>query len=338
MQCCATLPFVTFTLRLVFALALLLAWFAAPPAQTQSSPAMRWWKGNLHTHTINSDGDSAPDAVARWYKEHRYDFLALTDHNYLTDPQGLNTIFGAKDRFLLIHGEEVTSRYEKKAIHVNAFGVRQTLEPAFKDGMVATTQANVDLIRKAGALPSLNHPNFVWSYTVDEFVEIDDLPLFEVFNGHPMTNDFGGARPSLEQMWDAVLTAGKRRFGIAVDDAHVFKRLRPEDSNPGRGWVEVRAPELTETAILAALENGDFYSSTGVKLNDVSRAGKTLRLEIEENGFASYQVRFMGRDGKLLARTSGPKAEYTLKSGDAYARAVVEDSNGFFAWTQPVFE
>lgn len=299
---------------------------------------MRWWKGNLHTHTINSDGDSAPDAVARWYKEHRYDFLALTDHNYLTDPQGLNTIFGAKDRFLLIHGEEVTSRQGKKAIHVNAFGVRQTLDPAFADSVVATTQANVDLIRKAGALPSLNHPNFVWSFTVDEFVAVDNLPLFEVYNGHPTTNDSGGARPSLEQMWDAVLTAGKRRFGIAVDDAHVFKRMRPEDSNPGRGWVQVRAPELTESAILDALENGDFYSSTGVQLKDVSRAGSTLRVEIDQNSSASYRVRFMGRDGKLLAEASGPKAEYSLQSGDGYARAVIEDSNGLFAWTQPVFE
>ena len=60
------------------------AWTAATALQSPSA-SQRWYKGNLHTHTINSDGDSSPDAVARWYKEHRYDFLALTDHNYFTD-------------------------------------------------------------------------------------------------------------------------------------------------------------------------------------------------------------------------------------------------------------
>ena len=76
-----------------------LAWMAA--AQT-GVPAGRWFKGNLHTHTINSDGDSSPDDVVRWYKEHRYDFLSLTDHNFLTETEGLSSVFGAKGKFLLV--------------------------------------------------------------------------------------------------------------------------------------------------------------------------------------------------------------------------------------------
>ncbi|HZS07725.1 MAG TPA: hypothetical protein VFD58_23010 [Blastocatellia bacterium] len=50
----------------------------------------RWYKGNTHTHTLNSDGDSTPDEVVRWYREHGYHFLVLTDHNYLTAVDGLN--------------------------------------------------------------------------------------------------------------------------------------------------------------------------------------------------------------------------------------------------------
>lgn len=314
-------------------------WLFAPAARTQSEPEKRWWKGNLHTHTKNSDGDSSPDAVARWYKEHDYDFLALTDHNYLTDPQGLNTIFGAKDRFILIHGEEVTSRYRQSPVHVNALGVRQTLSPATGSSVADVAQKNVDLIRKAGALPSLNHPNFGWAFTTADMRKLDGLPLFEVYNGHPGTNDLGGGgSPSLEEMWDAVLSAGKRLHGIAVDDAHVFKRMTPEDSNPGRGWVEVYAAELSEPAILAALEAGEFYASTGVKLKTVSRAADTLRLEAAEQGKAKYDVRFYGKGGKLLSTAVGPSAEYKLRSGDGYVRAVVRDSNGLKAWTQAVFE
>ena len=48
-----------------------------------AEPAARWWKGNTHTHTWWSDGDTPPELVAKWYKEHDYQFLVLTDHNIM---------------------------------------------------------------------------------------------------------------------------------------------------------------------------------------------------------------------------------------------------------------
>ena len=47
-------------------------------------PKQKWFKGNLHTHTTESDGDADPEWVANWYKEHGYDFLVLSDHNHRT--------------------------------------------------------------------------------------------------------------------------------------------------------------------------------------------------------------------------------------------------------------
>lgn len=43
----------------------------------------QWWKGNLHTHSLWSDGDDYPEQIAKWYKDHGYHFLSLTDHNTL---------------------------------------------------------------------------------------------------------------------------------------------------------------------------------------------------------------------------------------------------------------
>ena len=43
-----------------------------------------WYKGNIHTHTTESDGDADPDFVTRWYRDHGYDFLVLSDHNHRT--------------------------------------------------------------------------------------------------------------------------------------------------------------------------------------------------------------------------------------------------------------
>ena len=45
---------------------------------------LRWYKGNIHTHTTESDGDADPEKVVGWYRRHGYDFLVLSDHNHLT--------------------------------------------------------------------------------------------------------------------------------------------------------------------------------------------------------------------------------------------------------------
>ncbi len=49
--------------------------------QMAAAPEPRWWKGNLHTHTLWSDGDGFPEVIAEWYRDHGYHFLALSDHN-----------------------------------------------------------------------------------------------------------------------------------------------------------------------------------------------------------------------------------------------------------------
>ncbi|MGH7563259.1 MAG: PHP domain-containing protein [Gemmatimonadota bacterium] len=54
-------------------------------AQEPQDAAPRWWKGNLHTHSLWSDGDEFPELAIDWYKGHGYHFLAMTDHNIVPD-------------------------------------------------------------------------------------------------------------------------------------------------------------------------------------------------------------------------------------------------------------
>jgi len=69
----------------------LIAWIAAVllisvcPISSAEEPPLRWWKGNLHTHSLWSDGDQFPEMIADWYREHGYHFLALSDHNILSE-------------------------------------------------------------------------------------------------------------------------------------------------------------------------------------------------------------------------------------------------------------
>jgi hypothetical protein len=53
------------------------------PAQLPTGE-LRWWKGNLHTHSLWSDGDDFPEMIADWYASRDYNFLALSDHNVLS--------------------------------------------------------------------------------------------------------------------------------------------------------------------------------------------------------------------------------------------------------------
>ena len=300
----------------------------------------RWYKGNLHTHTLNSDGDSTPHEVTTWYREHGYNFLVLTDHNHLTDITGLNAIHAAKDKFLLITGEEVTDSFQKKPIHINAFNPQRLVEPQHGDSVASTIQNNVNEIRRVKGLPSVNHPNFHWAITIKDLLAVKGLGLFEVYNGHPMVNnEGGGGYASLDEMWDALLTGGQRLFGIAVDDAHHFKKFGKEHSNPGHGWVQVRADALTSDAILSAIEAGDFYASSGVTLRDVTVTSDEFRIEIarQANWDEKLTTYFIGEGGKVLGKTFDEIAVYRFSGGEKYIRARVDSSGGARAWTQPVF-
>ena len=178
-------------------------------------------------------------------------------------------------------------------------------------------------------------------------------------------------------MWDIVLAERESQgsavmYGVAVDDAHSYHEYTSRHANPGRGWVMVRAAELSAAAIVAAMEAGDFYSSTGVRLADIRFANGTLSLEImaeegvsyttqfigtlrgydatklpiEDEGLTSERYRYSDEIGTVLGEESGNAPSYTLRGDELYVRAKVlstkEKVNPYqvgdteVAWTQPV--
>jgi hypothetical protein len=322
------------------ALLLMAAVSTARPQQTPSPTAAtaRWYKGNTHTHTLNSDGDSTPDEVVRWYREHGYQFLVLTDHNYLTSVDGLNALHGATDKFLVVRGEEVTSSVSGKAVHVNGLSLDTLVKQSTAASVVAATQENVDGIRKANGVPHINHPNFTWAMTSDDLLQVQRTRLFEIFNGHPqVNNEGGGGSAGLEEIWDRLLTSGRLMYGVAVDDAHHFKRPGdPLASGPGRGWIYVRSDRLDSRALVEAMERGEFYASTGVELASYQATATSIALAVKPTTYSKYRVQFIGKGGRVLTESTDPTATYTFKGDEGYVRARVLESNGYMAWTQPV--
>ena len=328
-------------------LVLLLAAFST--AQSQG----KWFRGNTHTHTLNSDGDSPPDSVARWYRDHGYQFLFITDHEKQTDPAPLNALFGTPGKFLLIAGQEVTQRVADsthyrgtRQAHVNSLGARAVVMPQGERGLARgiTMQQgyadNVARIRAAGGIPQINHPNFVWSVRLQDLTELPDSVLLEISNMHTGVNNAGDdLSPPVEALWDSLLTRGKTVFGVADDDAHSFKPQNSDSyelTRPGRGWIVVRADTLTSDAILGGIRRGDFYASTGVFFDSLSMEGSGIRLTIRPREQTRYLTEFIGTGGRVLASVRGVQASYPIRGDEGYVRARITDSNGMRAWTQAV--
>lgn len=305
------------------------------------SPAQgepRWWKGNTHMHTLNSDGDSAPVDAVRWYRENGYHFIVVTDHNFITPVEGLKALFDAEGKFLVLAGNEISAASEKKPVHLCALNPSRPITTVNEPTIVATLQKNVDAIKAAGGVAQINHPNFVWAFGAPELEQISGCSLLEIWNAHPIVNNAGGGgKPSTEEIWDALLSAGKCMYGVASDDTHAFKTISPRHANPGRVWVCVRSERLNAPDILAAMERGDFYSSNGVELNDVRSDGKILTVSVKLEGTVHCTVEFIGEDGEVLERKFDAESMYHITGSEGYVRARIIDSNGRMAWTQPLF-
>lgn len=274
------------------------------------------------------------------------------------------TRFNEEGRFLLIPGEEITDGFEGKPVHLNALNLKNLIPPQKGDSVRATIQNNVDAVlaqKMEVGRPMLvhtNHPNFGWGLTAADIARVENERFFEIYNGHPGVRNYGDAeRFSTERMWDVILTqrlleySGSMLYGIAVDDAHNYWNWGVGNANPGRGWVMVRAARLDAASLLQAMEQGDFYSSTGVTLRDVRREGKVLSLEIEAEEGIEYTIQFIGtrkgqNPGAVFAEHKGNTGRYELQPDDLYVRAKVISNqahpNPFhagdleLAWTQPL--
>lgn len=121
------------------------------------------------------------------------------------------TLFEEDGTFLIIKSEEISDRFEGKAIHVNTTNILKLIEPQGGNSLVDVMQNNIDAVlehrEETGVpmFPHINHPNFGWAVTSEDLKELKDERYFEVYNGHPLVYNFGDSLHSgTEQMWDEV--------------------------------------------------------------------------------------------------------------------------------------
>ncbi len=326
-------------------------------------PQAAWYRGNTHAHTvICGHADSSPEVVTQWYHDHGYNFLILSEHNHFLNPDSVVMPENLRDDFILIPGEEITG---PRTVHSTAMNIDGVVIPD-KELKVKRKiiQNHVDITRDVGGKTILNHPNYKYTVSDSDMALVNGLHMFELYNGHPYVDNNGDDQhPSTEVLWDRLLSQGMTLYAVSSDDAHHFAAMDSVHSNPGRGWVMVRAPELNGDAIAVAMQAGDFYASNGVILKKcTAKKGKyyvaineaqtlnelTLpelrgrRVESTEPGFL---IEYIGPRGEVLSTTRGLTAVRSLQGASQYLRPRVTyfrnhpagGSEAFYAWGQPVF-
>ena len=295
----------------------------------------RFWRGNLHTHSTNSDGILPPEEVCRRYRAEGYDFLALTDHfvgiwNYpISDTTGYRT-----EGFTTILGAELHSgaMANGELWHILAVGLPPDFAPSNSPHFVPVPgQETAGEIAAravaAGAFVAIAHPQ--WSgLTIEDARSVTAAHAVEVYNhGCAMGCD----RPDGFAVLDQLLTEGRRLTLVATDDAHFSE---PDFFG---GWVMVKAPANEPAALLEALKAGHFYSTQGPELRDVRIEGS--RVIVESSAVVSVVALGWGTGAKAVHGASMTRTEVPLErlNNSPWVRVAVIDAAGKRAWSNPIW-
>lgn len=264
----------------------------------------RWLKGDLHSHTVHSDGSYTLEEAVSIMEELGCDFLATTDHNAISQ----NFAHPKNHGLVLIPGMEFTTNFG----HSNFLGVADPLDDfRVRAGHMEDVHERLKTARERGAKIVINHPfcdytAWLWDFDVDH-------DWVEVWNG-PWTER---NKKALE-WWQAQLASGKRLVAIGGSDVH-----RPDPYvKHAMPCTWVYADSKTAEGVLGGIGHGHTiitYSPDGpfteltcgsYRVGDVVPAGETnkqvhfraeqlhigdiVKLVSEEDVFHEVKVAFEG--------------------------------------------
>ncbi|MDP8909275.1 MAG: CehA/McbA family metallohydrolase [Chloroflexota bacterium] len=212
-----------------------------------------WYRGDLHLHTIYSDGSGAPAQVSAAAAAAGLDFIGITDHNRAQSPSGL--VPEGEGWPLLVPGVEVTTY----AGHFNVWGTDAWFD--FRDPSEEGVRGAMEAAVAAGGLISVNHPKPFgppWEYPALTTLAHG----IEVWNGWWSRLNHVSVR-----YWDERLRRGERHVALAGSDMHKLglaghpdDPLAPAKLGHPTLWVHV-AGELTITGVLDAVRAGRSFIS-----------------------------------------------------------------------------
>ncbi|MBM3875098.1 MAG: hypothetical protein FJ386_00035 [Verrucomicrobia bacterium] len=274
-------------------------------------------------------------------------------------------------KFLLIRAEEITdsSKLPPAPVHINGINLRKLIKPLGGSNIVEIMQNNFDAVdeqRRATGVPMfahLNHPNFGFAITAEEFMQVRGQRFFEVYNGHNRVYNFGhtNATPGMDRFWDIVLTWRLGVLGLGVvygvgtDDSHHYhdialykgidaakKAAAPkkeaESKKPKETAPAVTPKTVADDAAAARDPNRDLvtktYSGRGwVVVRAPSLAPESIVAAMEAGDF------YASNGVKLRDVRRGPgeyRVEIEPEAGVSYTTQFIGTRKGFNRDNQPV--
>jgi hypothetical protein len=275
-------------------------------------------KAGFHCHTLNSDGGLSPERTVQEYRKKGFQCLGITDHHTVTPIANLST-----PGFVAIDATENGGAPDIIGVGVTSVVPREK-----------TLSERARALASQGAFTIAPHPTYC-EVTPEIYLWVPDLMAMEIYNAYCDEAYCNGV--ALE-LWDMVLGAGKRIWGVAGDDAHLNPQKRTY-SHAGRAWVEVWAETLSSTAILDALKRGRFFSTQGPRFERIAVGKSTIRIECSP--VSQVRWRTFGRVGFVDYAPDGASLTHSVLPTwfhpNTYVRIELVDRQGKKAWSNPIF-
>jgi hypothetical protein len=293
----------------------------------------RWYRGNTHSHSTESDGRLPVADRFAAYRDAGYDFLVLTDHRKVSDVSAYTD-----DGFLAISGSEVhpANPYGGDRYHIVAMNIREPI----RDTELHVNDV-IAAIREQGGEAVLCHPYWC-GHTINDLSPLQGYFAVEVYNDTCMQLIGKGHS---ESTWDELLDTVGPTLGIAADDSH------GTEEDVFHAWIMVKSPDLRLPSIMEALRSGAFYATQGPEIEDLnvvdlepaaSQGGTRAARKVVVRCSPAHSIAFKAQRSRGGRRLAPPgqaltEAEYVCTGGERYIRVEVTAPDGKMAWSNPIF-
>ena len=317
------------------------------------------FKGNMHCHSTFSDGKMTPEELKAYYKGNGYSFLAITDHEHINnnsylDDEDFITITSCELAIKEIPEQSTLKNYCMKVCHLNLYAKKQDNDynacydeiydhfsaverrasfkrPKEDFGRVYGKDGINRIIKTAnenGFFVVYNHPR--WSLeNYREYSGYEGLWGVEIYN--TACNNSGLYEYNINVV-DDMLRDGKRVYCSSGDDNHNIY------SDSFGTFVMVNADSLTYDNIIASLLNGNFYTSTGPEIYEISVDGLSVKVKCSDVKRINLSTKGRRADSVIAKGDSFiNEAQFTLNESDGYFRLSLIDEKGNRADSQSFF-
>jgi predicted metal-dependent phosphoesterase TrpH len=276
-----------------------------------------WYRGDLHTHTVHSDGRRRIVEMADAATSAGLDFIGSTDHN--TSSANRAWAAAASDGLEVIEGEEVTTRHGHWLAIALPPGCWIDWQYAPRDGVFATY---AERVRADGGLVVAAHPSVPLPGCAWEF-GYRDVDAMEVWNGQWNVDDELSLR-----IWQQLLRQGRRITAVGGSDSHASTQPL------GRPQTVVYAQGLVTRDLVDGLRRARCYVAESSAVSLVLSASREGSRSTAGPGETLTVP--PGADVAVTAEVSGaPDANIALVTdGGCVGRAKTDASgDGRLTWT-----